>query len=59
MIFERETETVHEQGRGRERWRQNPTRVREREVELTQSKVGLRLTNDKIVTWAKVRCLTD
>ena len=57
FIFERERE--HKQWRGRERETQNPKQAPGSELSAQSPYVGLEPTNREIVTWAKIRCLTD
>ena len=60
FIFGRETQTQHDQGRGRERQGDTESQGGSRLWAVsTEPNMGLELTNCEIMTWAKVGCLTD
>ena len=57
-IWERQRETVSEQGRGRERQTQNPKQASGSELSTQSPTWGLN-SQAEIMTWAEVRHLTD
>ena len=60
FLRERERERQGEQGEGRERGRHRTwSRLQALSCLNTEPDSGLKLTNGKIMTWAKVGCSTD